>query len=317
MLAAAASDQARSPIAAQQDQPLYARAEFGLASATPPNRNVVNGGLHESERRLDTIIRLAGSFINFDTRWSDQQVRWDDLGAGGRTVALAWGPTRYEKTVLLSEVAAGKYQDHVDEILSGISSYPHPVVCRWGWEMNGNWSEYAAAYQGEYKGCGDPSEYVAAWRYMVDRSRALRIPNLRWLFCPNGDDVGGNTMEQYWPGADYVDLVGADAYNGFGHWTTFYGLFARPYERLSALKPGSDFWVGETGCIEATQPDVSKAEWAQQMFHETRLPLLRAVTYFDAVGSRDWRIHTSRASQQAFGTGFRLVAATRAARPSP
>lgn len=290
------------------DPPLYARAQFGLASAVSPAPGVVNGGLHAAENRFGTSFTLACTFISFDTTWSDKLDMWRDLGARGKTLALSWGPSKYENTVLLTDVAEGRYQEHVDEVLTGIAAYQLPVVCRWGWEMNGDWSEYSAAYDGEWKGCNDPSEYVAAWRYVVGRARSLGVQNLRWLFCPNGNDVGDYPMEEYWPGADVVDLIGADAYNGFAEWTSFHDLFVGPYKRLALLRPDSEFWVGETGCVESTEPGVSKAGWAHEMFYETRLPLLKAVNYFDEFGSRDWRIQTSSASEEAFATGFRLAA---------
>jgi len=290
-----------------EDLPLYARAEFGLASTVSAEPRMVSSGLHAAERRLGVTFASANSYINFDTTWSDKQAGWNKFAAEGRTLVVAWAPIRHSQSVLLSEVAAGRYADHVDEVLSGIAEYPHRVVCRWAWEMNGDWAEYSAAYQGESKGCFDPSEYIQAWRYVVDRSRALRVSNLLWLFCPNGTDVGPYPMEQYWPGQDYVDLVGADAYNGFAGWTSFHDLFAGPYRRLTQLKPATDFWVGETGCVESTTASHSKAEWAHSMFHERRLPRVRAVNYFDDYGSRDWRIHTSEESQAAFTAGFLLA----------
>src|SRR5664279_259686 len=94
--------------------PLYARAEFGLASTVSAEPGVVSSGLHAAERRLGTTFAVANSYINFDTNWSGKQPGWDIFGAEGRTLVLAWAPVRHGRSVLLSDVAAGRYVDHVD-----------------------------------------------------------------------------------------------------------------------------------------------------------------------------------------------------------
>ena len=154
---------------------------------------------------------------------------------------------------------------------------------RWGHEPNGNWYAWAAANPAGQT----PDQYIAAWRYLVGRERKLPgKSNIRWFWCPNATDVRSiegvaYPMEQYWPGDEWVDLVGCDGFNEPTAWTTFDDIFRRPYARISALSK-KPFWIGETGCHEplpGQQED--KGTWIVNMLRSRAFPNLQVVCYFD------------------------------------
>jgi mannan endo-1,4-beta-mannosidase len=70
-------------------------------------------------------------------------------------------------------------------------------------EMNGGWFWW---------GKKDPAVFVRVWRHMFDYFTAIKgLDNLLWVYGPN---MGEHTAD-YYPGDDYVDLVGLDAYTDF------------------------------------------------------------------------------------------------------
>ncbi|MBU6399603.1 MAG: hypothetical protein KGS61_04745 [Verrucomicrobia bacterium] len=70
-------------------------------------------------------------------------------------------------------------------------------------EMNGGWFWWGAK---------DPPTFIQVWRQMFDYfTRVKRLDNLLWVYSPNH----GAKTAAYYPGDQYVDLVGLDAYTDF------------------------------------------------------------------------------------------------------
>jgi len=127
-------------------------------------------------------------------------------------------------------------------------------------------------------------------------------------------------LENYWPGAEWVDVLGFDAYNwsyrqprrGTGSWRTFSQVVDSPYQRVSALTGDRPVWLCEFGTTEAVSPPdpagVTKSAWFQDMFAATAFPRLQALVYFSAddtaVTGRDWRLDSSTDSLTGFGQGW-------------
>jgi glycosyl hydrolase family 26 len=78
------------------------------------------------------------------------------------------------------------------------------TILRPGWEFNGDWYAWNAA--------GHVAEYISCFRHVVTSMRA--VPGQRFAFDWNVN-VGPGTLDPTtaWPGRDYVDYVGVDAYD--------------------------------------------------------------------------------------------------------
>jgi beta-mannanase len=69
-------------------------------------------------------------------------------------------------------------------------------------EMNGNWFWW---------GNKNPEEFKAVWRYMFNYMHKKGIHNILWTYAANANI--GNELD-YYPGSQYVDVVGVDLYGG-------------------------------------------------------------------------------------------------------
>lgn len=70
-------------------------------------------------------------------------------------------------------------------------------------EMNGGWFWW---------GDRDPAAFIRVWRHMFDTfSRTEGLDHLLWVYGPNH----GPKITDFYPGDDYVDLTGLDAYTDF------------------------------------------------------------------------------------------------------
>ncbi|CAI6331956.1 unnamed protein product [Periconia digitata] len=118
------------------------------------------------------------------------------------------------------------------------------VWLRFGHEMN----YYATS--GVYH--GTPSAFQTAWKTIHTYACAPN-PRVKCFWSPNrNDDV--SQLAQYWPGKQYVDIVGIDAYPGSGEDVTsislfdkMYGKFYNTYAKANSLP----FVIGETGADDA------------------------------------------------------------------
>lgn len=259
----------------------------------------------------------------------------------GKTLLVAWKPTR-TVGLTFADILAGVYNAKLDEWFNYFGSLPGPVVIRWGWEMNGSFMQYNPLYSQtatDSSHVTSPAQYVDVWRYVVNRQRSLGATNIRWYWCANQNDAPGtaaNALELFWPGAAYVDIVGYDSYNSLnGRWMTpeetlagvTNGTQARTYDRVTALHPTAEVWVGETGCVDANDPkDVnptvypghSKSAWLTELFAlgNTVLPRLTTICWFDFAGTRNWRFDSSQAALTTFRSEFSR-AGTPAEPPAP
>jgi hypothetical protein len=77
-------------------------------------------------------------------------------------------------------------------------------VIRLGWEFNGDWYKWQAS---------NPAQFTACWRQIVTTVRQV-APGLVWDWSViRGNSKALSDPTQAWPGNDYVDIVGVDAYD--------------------------------------------------------------------------------------------------------
>jgi hypothetical protein len=269
----------------------------------------------------------ASVFTSFDSS-STGHSEFTDFANAGMGLLVAWQPS---KTVgmNITDIAAGVYDTHINSWITYLQGLGVPIVIRFGHEMNGNWSKWSPAYTGTAgSNCTDPAQFIAAWQYMVNKALAANATNIKWFFCANSTDVGGYTLEQFYPGDSYVDKVGYDIYNNLNGSTfmtpaqTFVGKTnnaqANTYDRVTALNATAPVWIGETGCVGDGDPldtagagtGHSKFQWYQDAFatNVSVAPRIEAVNWFDKTGTRHWMHDSTSDSMSGFVAGFNGVA---------
>lgn len=115
-----------------------------------------------------------------------------------------------EKDVTL-EILEGKYDDYLDHLAQSFNEYDYPVLFRLNNEMNGEWVWYSSHIIGK-----DTDLFIECWRYIYDRFKEQGVDNLIWVWNPNEKSFPNfayNHYLNYYPGNEYVDVVGLTAYN--------------------------------------------------------------------------------------------------------
>jgi endoglucanase len=213
----------------------------------------------------------------------------------GRSVLVTiepWTWTRDERNrpeVLIAGIAEGSFDANMSTICGILGQFQSAVTVRWAHEMEDRSGQFIwAGWQ--------PEIYISAYRRMVDVCRA-EAPDLDFMWSP----LGLEGFEVYYPGADYVDVIGLSVF-GYQPWErailgqerTFREILDPRYER--AVSFGHPIVVAELGFV-------GDEEYYTRWFEDVRqdiggLDELVAVIYFnqtevypwpDGYGLPDWR----------------------------
>jgi endoglucanase len=204
-----------------------------------------------------------------------------------------WTWTRDERNTaeaLREGIFDGSYDENMRAICAGIGSLQSPVTVRWGHEMEVDdgqfiWSNW------------QPQTYVAAYQRMITICREV-APQINAMWSP----LGNEGMEAYYPGDEFVDLVGLTVFGlqafdqlNFDRDRSFVEILAPRYERAVAF--GKPVVVAELG-YSGSQAYVDAWENSVRV-ERAEFPALVGVVYFnqrevypwpDGLGLPDWRL---------------------------
>lgn len=145
--------------------------------------------------------------------------------------------TNAEVTAVMSDP---RYIAILDQYVSDFLYYQSNgvvILNRLYFEMNGNWNWFSAP---------DPNVYKTLWIHFFNYMTSHGVHNLLYYYCPSGDY---SNYLGYYPGDQYVDIVGFDVYKDLG--TSPIPLIDG-YTQLSALnKP---LMIGEYGFFTLDLP---------------------------------------------------------------
>ena len=296
-----------------------ASAAFTVVAALPPTVSTAplrfgvgtpGGPLASAE--LDEVGSLTGEAPSLILSYKDfsQAPPINELDAvrgRGATTLLTWEPWAWgggteQPAYALSRITAGDFDPYLRQWGTALAAWGHPVMLRFGHEMNGNWYPWAEAVNGNASG-----DYTAAWRHVHDVVAATGAANITWVWSPNVPFYGSVPLDGLYPGAAYVDAVALDGYNwgtstAGSSWTSPSELFSAGLADLRRLAAGKQVLVTETSSAEQGG---SKADWnAALIGYLAAQPDVTAVVWFDFNKETDWRINSSPTSSAALASAL-------------
>src|SRR5665648_536855 len=140
-------------------------------------------------------LRLDTAYNNGKTMELTLQTSWKEKGTGN----------------MVYDVLSGKYDMFLRDYALTIKNFGHPVIFRLGNEMNGDWCPYAG-----YNTSRDPMVFKEFYRYIYSIFEEAGVNNTIWVWNPNAESFPNfkwNDTLMYYPGDEYVDVVGLTAYN--------------------------------------------------------------------------------------------------------
>jgi hypothetical protein len=276
--------------------------------------------LRESQlgRKYDgfmTYVSVSGALSN-----ADAVVKAD----GTPYVILSWATGRFPPTVI-PDIAAGRYDATFKALADSIKARPgQTFVLRLFWEFNYTGSEWNDSHYG-----GNPEPFISAWRRVVGIFRTEHVTNALFDWNPiRVASAASQDPHPYYPGNDFVDLIGTDAY-ARNIQLSCYQLATTGvngsdwYAEFSQAKYGKPLMFGEIGVQSSDHyppPAIARAAWWSQCLADLqrKLPAIRAFEYFDSqasAGKPNWRTDapgpgSGDSSEQAFAA-YRTFARSR------
>lgn len=167
-----------------------------------------------------------------------------------------------------------RWMKQLDQLAEGLLELKEAgvvVIWRPFHEMNGDWFWW---------GGKPPADFVKVWRHMFDYfTETKKLDNLLWSYGPNHRD---NTAD-YYPGNEYVDLIGFDVYTDH-----IDPKHIKGYEALARMQ--KPFGFGEFGPHGAQKPP---GDYDYRRFIEGVVKHFPRATYFMSWNAK-WSLASNR-----------------------
>lgn len=213
------------------------------------------------------VLSTYSGFSKESLNLLDQRLQntWED----GKVLQLSLQPDNAKGGNIMYEILQGMWDDVLDVYIQKIQDFGHPVMIRLMNEMNGNWCEYSGVNYSN-----DPLIYKEVYRYIYHRFEDAGVDNVLWIWNPNGESyptVEWNHTLMYYPGDEYVDIVGLTAFNT----GTYYESFGEKWQDFTTLY--QDLYAQYCGWFDhplmltgfaCAEMGGDKWEWTEDMFQK-------------------------------------------------
>ncbi|OGQ99228.1 MAG: hypothetical protein A2521_04470 [Deltaproteobacteria bacterium RIFOXYD12_FULL_57_12] len=261
--------------------------------------------LLEAIEKFETLVGKHQAVIASSSFWGQQgfpRKNIELISRHGSIPLIFWSP--WDKPYLenrppdrfsLHNILAGKWDNYIDMWADEARAYGKPLLVSWGLEMNGSWFPWSGVHYADSQPSGPnqsqsaagPELYKKAYRYVVGRARARGARQVLWIFHVNNRSfpiASWNSIAQYYPGADVVDLLGLSVYGKLfsdAAWVSLPEAMDSAYQELCRLDPQKPLIVAEWGAGEFPGSG-DKSAWLTEAFAalKTRYPRVKAAVYW-------------------------------------
>ncbi|PCJ60268.1 MAG: hypothetical protein COA79_08840 [Planctomycetota bacterium] len=225
-------------------------------------------------------------------------------------VSLELGIWGQKNKNILKEIIAGKHDPFFINWFKKCKKWKKDVYIRPGFEMNGDWFDWG----------GDPKKFKQSWKHIHALSQKEKCQNLKWIWsvnCRSFPDKDWNKIIHYYPGDQYVDILGVDGYN----WTnelpwrkdtvtqSFNQVFDQTMKDFSKISKDKPILITEISCAETKS--LKKSKWIDNFFKKVNhYPNITGFIWFNYDKRKekepDWRINSSESSLKSFKNGLKF-----------
>ncbi|MFA6411496.1 MAG: glycosyl hydrolase [Syntrophales bacterium] len=296
--------------------------EPAKSPAAPPAWGFALDGYPITDGQLQEVQNetgLSAQIVVFFLQWPQPGIKdnvfpresMDAIRTRGAIPCLTWEPMYYHqgKEIMIphEDILNGRYDSYIAKFARESKLWGKPFMVRFAHEMN--ISRYHWGTDKEGFGPQSPYIYKKMFRYVAAIFKKEKADNVFWAFCPNseslphpGRDKGAewNTLSAYYPGDDWVDIVGIDGYNwgtsqkkslnGWdSSWRSFREIFGAAYQELRALASGKPLFIFETASVTAGG---DRPQWISAMLETAKGWNIAGVCWFQVHKDNDWRINS-------------------------
>jgi hypothetical protein len=263
-----------------------------------------SGGFKDAQDTREEALDAFEGMIGRKNAVKRQYHLWNDVFPDdfdrwvrdrGTTLMLSWQTELHgEVDAYWKDIASGRYDALIDDRAADIRAFGAPLF-------------FTFDHEPEVKDSGTSAQFISAWRHIHDRFVADGVTNVSWVLILLSYTYMGDGADAWYPGDDYVDLLGADGYNWFqcppGVWKDFPELFDDFYDYGEAQ--GKKLVIAEWGSIEEAGVPGAKAAWITEAAATLKtMPDIKVISYYNngisGGANCDWWVDTSASSLAAY-----------------
>lgn len=257
--------------------------------------DVYNSGMSQTipalEEKLDYTFPVVLSYVHSveDFPLEFMNINWQK----GRIVELTYQLTENNNEDMLGHSPAldlyrGINEETVRNFARQAKEFGHPFLFRFCNEMNSDWTSYGGVVN-----MADPDVFVQNWRTVYRIFEEEGVNNCIWIYNPNDRNAPPNRWNDsvtYYPGNEYVQMIGVTGYNNgtyYTQWAEEWREFDEIYDHIQNLYQevyGAFPWIITEFSSSSVGGD--KAAWIENMFeHINKYPNIKIAVWFS---SADW-----------------------------
>lgn len=236
--------------------------KFGIFEPTAPYDFSY---LKQLQTKLDYDFPVIVRYQHMDEKFPKNEMLTARLN--NKVVELTMQTTKEQGSQedITYKILNGEYDQYFITYANDLKSINYPVLFRLNNEMNGDWCKYSAYHYGK-----DADLYVELYRYIYDLFKANGVDNAIFVWNPNErsfPNFAWNHYMSYYPGDEYVDVVGLTGYNTGNYykgesWRSFERIYDEIYYEY-ANRFSQPLMITEFG---SSSHGGDKPAWIQDMF---------------------------------------------------
>jgi hypothetical protein len=173
------------------------------------------------ERRFQSILDWSATLsIPPSVQWSGIRQAYREGREVMYTLMLtAVGSPATPQPAVLSRILAGEFDDRLKNVGTVLRGLDKPIYLSIFHEFNiSDWYPWGLKWNGNDSSTNDPDDFIPAFRHVVDTIRSVGgTENIKFelQYVPWGEDANFD-FEKFYPGDNYVDVIGVSIYNAVG-----------------------------------------------------------------------------------------------------
>ena len=239
-------------------------------------KNIYEEGINESvpklEKDLEYEFPVILSYIHFNHEFPLEfmQKNWED----GKIVELTYQMTSSNNEDLMGytpniDIYRGVKDEEIRELAKKAKEFGHPFLFRINNEMNSDWTSYGGVVN-----LRDPELFISNWRRFYNIFQEEGVNNVIWVFNPNDRNYppcDWNNSLAYYPGNEYVQMIGITGYNTGTYyaeemgetWREFEDIYDAIYEDFTPFFGDFPWMITE---FSSSSIGGDKVKWINSMF---------------------------------------------------
>ena len=196
---------------------------------------------------------------------------------------------RPESLFTLKRIFNGIYDRDLIEFARTAKRMNFPIVIEYGTEVNGWWFSWNGYWTGKEIGA---KLFRSVYRHIITLMREEGADNLIWVYHINwhsNPEEDWNTPEAYYPGDEYIDLIGVSAYGALSpnedNILPFSRMMDEGYAAAQNLSVNKSVLISEMG-TDLRNPHKPASIWIDEAFsaiiNEQRWPGVIGFVWWNA-----------------------------------